>query len=142
MRKFGVVVLAISLLSLVGCGLTPPKPSESEYFMTLGGGFNFDRDAKTASYGITIISKSNVAVGNVIEARFENPTGGKYLVQTLTVEKGQSEFVFTSPPIEGLEAYTNYTTEFVLYESSSKVTVLGTHRQSLQSIINQADLDW
>lgn len=136
------VALVFAVALLASCGLTPPTPAESEYFTSLGGGFNFDRDTKTASYGITIVSKGEVASGNVIEARFENPDGGEDLIRTRLVAEGESEFVFTSPPVEGLKPYTNYSIEFVLYETSAKDKILGTHNQQLQNIINQADLGW
>ena len=142
MRAADFLVVAVTLCMAAACNTTPPKPSESEYFVSAGGGFNFDRDAKTASYGITLESKGNVRAGNAIEARFENPAGGDDLVQTIVAQEGQTRFVFTSPPVQGLRAYTNYSIEFILYESSSKEIVLGTHKQQLQSLVNQADLGW
>lgn len=142
MRVTRTVALVFAVALLASCGITPPTPAESEYFRSLGGGFNFDRDTKMASYGITIVSKGKVASGNVIEARFENPAGGEDLIQTRVVAEGESQFVFTSPPVEGLKAYSNYGIEFVLYETSAQDKVLGTHKQQLQNIINQADLGW
>lgn len=34
----------------------PPTPAELEYFTSMGGGFDFNKDSKTAAYGLTVVS--------------------------------------------------------------------------------------
>jgi hypothetical protein len=127
---------------LTGCGLTPPKPVQSEYFASEWGGFTADRKKREIYYGLTVTSRMSIPAGSYIEVQFENPSGGAPLVKTHVVESGERTFAFESPPVSGLKAHSNYNVKVSLYEDNTKRKLLGTHKQSLQNLINQKDLGW
>lgn len=138
--KSSFIVLLILLMT--SCSLTPPKISESDYFTTKSGGFLFSKKEKKVNYTLSVASRGNIKENNFIVAEFENPLGGKPLESTHLVKENESEFHFKSPPIKGLKAYSNYNTKVYLYENESREKLLGTHEQSIQSIVNQKDLNW
>lgn len=134
------ILLIAAMIS--ACGLTPPKPNESEYFKSVGGGFMYLKEEKEARYGLTVASKGNVVPGNFVEVLYDNPMGGEPLASSHLIKDNETQFNFQSPPVNGLKAYTNYTVQIYLYEDNTKTKLLGTHVQGLQNLVNQADLGW
>lgn len=136
------LIFVIMTLFVTACVTTQPRPAKSEYFASEGGGFLFESEKRQASYGLTLTPLKAIPGGSFIEIQFENPEGGKPLMSTHTVEWGENKFVFKSPPVKGLKAYTNYTIEVFLYKDNSKNNLLGIHRQDLQNLVNSEDLKW
>ena len=144
MSKFWshISIIIFVTVFVTGCGVTPPKPNESDYFISQGGGFSFDKESKEAWYGLTISSKGNVVPGNFIEVEYQNPLGGNPLASSHLVQNGETKFILKSPPVRGLRAYTNYQVTIFLYSSDSKSNLLGKHKQKLQNLVSQSDLGW
>ncbi len=139
-RKFLVTILLVFVVA--SCGLVPPKPVQSEFFVTQGGGFMINTKDRQIRYGIVLASAKPIPAGSFIEVQFENPAGGDPFTTTHTVTSGESQFVFKSPPVSGLKRYTNYIIEVHLYDDDTKQKLLGTHQQGIQNIIDENILGW
>lgn len=142
MRTLQLTAVICAAMLLVACGITPPKPQHSEYFQSNGGGFLIERLEKNVRYGINLASKGNAPVGSYIVVEYENPAGGVPLLSSHRVQGDEVEFSLKSPPIRGLRANSNYLVTVYLYANEDRNTLLGKHKQRVQSLFNQSDFGW
>jgi len=92
----GVIVAIASVLLLAAC-----SESKGRYVEVERGGFLFDYQLAEVKAGFIAKSLKALPQGGMLEASFEDPTGGPALVVSQPAS-GANEYNFVSPPIKGL----------------------------------------
>jgi hypothetical protein len=103
-------VALVAVLFAVGWA-TRQNPADKPMLNILGGGFIFNYRIADIYYGFTAVVQRPLESGSIIEARFENPAGGKELVVRERVSPMTNRYVFRSPPVRGVEAGRPYKVE-------------------------------
>lgn len=143
------LLLLLTVIFLSGCaalqkgGFLTPPPTQSEYFHTSGAGFTLtagDPDSFRYIISLDVVKWREKAV--FIEANFENPSSPESpIVVTQTIQPEESRLTLESPPVYGLRSYEGYVIDIYIYEDATKVVSLGKHRQVVQSIIDQKEMN-
>ena len=118
-------------------------PADAPYFEFAGGGFVFNYRLATVDYGFVVSMLRQPPSGSVLEARFEDPAGGRPLVVRSVHAWGQLTHSFRTPPINGLTAGQNYRVELRLLapaEGAAKPDVLATFIKTFRADHDQAIL--
>lgn len=113
LRSF-CLVLGLSLVAACSSEETGP------YLEIQGGGFVFNYRIAEATAGVVAFPKRTLPDGGKIEATFENPAGGAPLVMTEPVVKDKKKYDFTTPPLSGVKAKTDYLMTIRLVDASGK----------------------
>jgi hypothetical protein len=142
MQLMRLWVLVGAILAVVSCGVMPPQNVSSEYLKTEGGGFALFREQREVKYMITLVAKKPLPAGSILDAQFDNPTGGLPLNITHQVGAGQTKLVLTSPPVTGLKAGTRYQVHIKLYSDATRRDLVDSYTQDIQNFVNQAELRW
>ena len=125
-----------------GPGQLPPTAT-SEYLETQATSFAYDLESSPpkAMYAITLRARSTLAGGAYLETHFENPShpaepiivGRTY--QKRTLQEARQPLVIMSPPLAGVQCK-NYSVVVYVYRDPTKASLLGTHRQWVQSRVD------
>jgi hypothetical protein len=99
---FGRLVLASIVLLLFGCSDNGP------YLDISGGGFIFNYRVSEAYAGFIAAPLRTLPEHSRIEATFEDPAGGTPIVLTMDVVPARKEYSFSTPPLSGIKANTDY----------------------------------
>ncbi len=130
------LIIAAMGLSLAGCD----EASENQpYLEFVGGGFIFNYNVAEAYYGFVARTRRKIAPGAVLEAEFENPSGGSPFVVRQTARAGQIDYTFRSPSLEGVKANVDYRVELRLLDPADQ-KVLGRYSRAYQSSEDQSIL--
>jgi hypothetical protein len=86
---------------------------ESPYLELGGGGFVFNYRNAVATYGVILHPRRDPPAGAVIEATFENPSGGEAFVLSRPA-RGGGRIAFETPGLEGVEKDRPYHVVIVL----------------------------
>ena len=113
LRSF-CLVLGLSLVAACSSEETGP------YLEIQGGGFVFNYRIAEATAGVVAFPKRTLPDGGKIEATFENPAGGAPLVMTEPVVKDKKKYDFTTPPLSGVKAKTDYLMTIRLVDAGGK----------------------
>ncbi len=110
-----VVCTALAAM-LFGCsGGDADKP----YLEFAGGGFIYNYRLATADYGFVVRRVKKIPQGTIIEAEFENPSGGPPIVIQQLAQSTRLSYKFETPPVTGIKANTDYQVEVRLIDPSS-----------------------
>lgn len=113
-----VVILAMSLCTvLFAVGwFTREDPAEKSYLQVSGGGFIFNYRTAEAFYGFTADVLRPVEVGSILEATFENPSGGDPYVVSDRLTARTTTYSLRTPPLQGIAAHKPYIVAIRLYD--------------------------
>ena len=130
--------------SLPASALGPRPPNESsEYLETLGAGIMIDSRDRVARFVITLKPTRRLALWAYLEAHFENPArASDPIVVGETWDARDDKVLIGTPLLKELKCW-NYKVVVYVYQDQTKATLLGTHRQRIQSAVNlqKADFD-
>lgn len=131
-----IVALALAL-ALAGC--SRDGADSGPYFEFVGGGFVFNYRLAEADYGFVVKRLRRVPAGTVLEARFEDPSGGDPLRVIQPVRWGRVEYVFRSPPVHGVVAGREYAVELRVLEPETG-RVLASQARTFRADVDQSVL--
>ncbi len=137
----GFVVILTGCASLEEGGFLTPQPVTSEYFKTTMGGFNLDtgKPGIESRYAIALDVLKSLPKGVLLEFVFENPENTKLpIVVNRKAEPQETEIYVESPEVNGVQSYQGYVILVNVYEDETKQNLIGTHRQVIQSIYDEA----
>jgi len=123
------------LAALVACS----EGGDGPYLEFLGGGFVFNYRLAQAEYGFVVKRLRALPEGSVLEARLENPAGGEPFVLREHAAWDRLEYVFRSPPVQGVQANHDYRVEVRLIDGASG-RVLATYSRTFRSDVDQSVL--
>ena len=89
-----------------------------DYLSPAGGGFIFNYRIAQATYGIALKPMRDLPPDGVIEATFENPSGGAPFVLREEGPFNPTRIAFTTPPVEGVVKGKRYTVAVVLKDAA------------------------
>jgi hypothetical protein len=89
-----------------------------DYLSTAGGGFIFNYRIAEATYGIALKPMRDLPADGVIEATFENPSGGAPFLLRKEGPFNPTRIAFTTPPVEGVEKGRPYNVSVVLKDAA------------------------
>lgn len=98
---------------LIGCA---DSDADKPYLEFAGGGFIYNYRLATADYGFVIRMLKKIPPGTVIEAEFENPSGGSPIVIRQPARPTRLSYKFETPPVTGIKADTDYRVEVRLID--------------------------
>ena len=114
------VVAALSLLAaailLANCSSEESGP----YFKIAGGGFIFNYRIAEATAGVIVTPERTLPDGGSFEVTFDNPADGRPFVMTEPVSATKKRYDFTTPPLSGVKAKTDYVMTVRLFDASGK----------------------
>ena len=122
--------------------LTSCRGSESDdrpYLEFIGGGFIFNYRLAEADYGFVAKPLRRIPDGTVLEATFENPSGGAPIVVRQNAKWGRLQYVFRTPPVQGVKANRDYKVEVRLIDPNDK-HVIAIYTKSFRSDVDQSIL--
>lgn len=132
-------------LSLHELGPLPDNAS-SRYLTTVSTGILTSTRDLNAQFTLTLRANPALPAGAWVEVRFPDPDSpGSTHAQGETVERSGAEITFTAPAAKDFRCM-NYEVEALVFEDATGQTLLGTHRQTIQSrldmsgVRNAADL--
>jgi hypothetical protein len=114
-----LLFLAVGLAAmtgLIGCSSEETGP----YFEIGGGGFIFNYRIAEATAGVVVVPKRTLPEGGTLKATFQNPSGGEPLVMTEKVVSTKKTYDFTTPPLSGVKAKTDYVMTVQLLDADGK----------------------
>ena len=129
----------LALLAIVFLVACAEDSDDKPYLEFMGGGFIFNYRLAQADYGFVAKPVRRIPDGTIIEAVFENPSGGKPLVIRQTAEWGRTQYVFRTPPVEGIEANRDYRVELRLLGATDQ-HVIATYSKTFRSDVDQTIL--
>lgn len=125
-------VVAVLLLA---CSDSSDKP----YVEFIGGGFIFNYRLAEADYGFVVKPVRRIPPGTILEAQFENPSGGEPIVVRDTAKFGRLQYVFRTPPVHGVKANHNYQVHLRLLDPADK-HVIASYSRTFHSDVDQSIL--
>jgi hypothetical protein len=142
--RYALTILSAALL-FTGCrsmleesGLQTPAPAKSDLFITKGGGFKahkLDAGGVELRYSLWLEPRKLIEQALKLEVTFQNPEDkSRPYVVTQAVAAAATTIDIESPPIWGLRPAYSYEVIVRAYDSAG--TLLGTHRQLIQSMID------
>lgn len=113
--------------------------SDKPYFEFLGGGFIFNYRLAQADYGFVAKAVRRIPQGTIIEAVFENPSGGEPIIMRETAKWGRMQYTFRTPPVHGVKANRDYRVELRLRNPADQ-HVIATYGKTFRSDVDQSIL--
>ncbi len=126
----GLAIAAV--LALAACGESGP------YLDISGGGFIFNYRLSEAYAGFIAAPLRTLPEHARIEATFENPSGGPPIVLSKDVTPNRREYSFTTDPLSGIKADTDYALTVRLISADGKT--IETIDKKLHSDLDQSVL--
>lgn len=106
------------------------------YVEFAGGGFVFNYRTAVVDYGFVVLVKRKLEPGTILEAIFENPAENKPIVIATPAVKGRIQYVFRTPPVQGVKANRDY--QAVLRVIDLKTNqILATYTRTYRSNVDQ-----
>ena len=136
MRVAARSVQAIAVLSLIV--LAACSGEEGSYFEVAGGGFVFNYRIAEAKYGIALKPMRDIPADAVIEATFDNPSGGQPFVIRKEGPFNPTRVAFDTPPLKGVVKGHPYQVTVILRDGSG--APLQTIEKTFQSELDQTVL--
>lgn len=132
------VTLSLMALVLIAYGwVTGENPADKPYLAVTGGGFIFNYRVAEAFYGFSVKVQKPLEVGSIIEARFEDPSGGKPFVEQVRVNARTINYSLRSPGVRGVKANVPYEVVINLYDYTGK-TLIETQVRQFKSGMDSA----
>ena len=129
--------LAVLAAIALAAACSEPDPA-SPYLEFAGGGFVFNYRLATADYGFVARPRRRLPAEGQLEAVFENPAGGAPLVVREPVRAGRTQYVFRTPPLEGVRAGRDYRVELRVRDAGGRV--LASYARTFRSDADQGVL--
>lgn len=139
LSPFGLVLMSLLLLAgLFAAGwVTRIDPDEGPLIRVMGGSFIFNYRLADVTYGFTAVVSRPLESGSVIEAAFEDPSGGSPLLVRERVSPMTNRYVFQSPPVRGVEAGRPYRIDLKVFDRLGE-SVIWTGSLEISSDISDA----
>lgn len=131
------VLRTVLLASIMGC--SNDGSTDRPYVEFAGGGFVFNYRTAIVDYGFVVTVKRKLEPGTLLEATFENPSGGKPFAQSATAESGRIQYTFRTPPVQGVEANRGYQVVLRILDPRGQ-QVLATYERHFRSDVDQSVL--
>jgi hypothetical protein len=125
----------VVVVLLTACSNDNDKP----YIEFIGGGFIFNYRLAEADYGFVVKPVRRIPSGTILEAQFENPSGGEPIVVRDTAKFGRLQYVFRTPPVQGVKANHDYHVQLRLLDPADK-HVIATYGRAFRSDVDQSVL--
>ncbi len=108
--KVGLVIRPFFIVAMValffaGCD---EQAKDEPYVDIVGGGFILNYRLAEAYYGFVAQIKRAPPEGTVLEARFEDPSGGPAIIVRQIHRAPRRGYKFETPPVKGVEADRDY----------------------------------
>jgi len=115
---------------------TREDPGEKPYIRIIGGGFIFNYRVADVHYGFTAVVERPLPTGTIVEAEFEDPSGGEpHIVRQRMGGPETARFAMRSPPVRGVEAGKPYHVALRVFDREEK-GLLWSHGQDFRSQIS------
>ncbi len=129
-KAFAMAAFAV----LVAC--SDSESDSDPYLEFAGGGFIFNYRLAEADYGFVARVLRRIPGGTIIEAQFENPSGGEPFVIRQTAKWGMIQYVFRTPPVQGVKANRDYHVEVRLLDPNNQ-QVMARYSRTFRSDYDQ-----
>ncbi|MDH3230138.1 MAG: hypothetical protein OEN55_10125 [Alphaproteobacteria bacterium] len=126
------VLAVLAALSVTREADDPRQP----YIEFGGGGFIFNYNVASATYGFVARVKRRVPPGTLLEAEFDDPAGGPPLVVRGVAGAYAQQFRFESPAVEGVVAGRDYRVELRLIDPDDG-SLIAAYSRSFRSELDQ-----
>ncbi len=110
--------------------------SNEPYIEFAGGGFIFNYNVASATYGFVAHVVRRVPPGTILEAEFEDPAGGPPIVVRGIAGGYARQFRFESPPLGGIVANRDYRVELRLIDPDDG-TLMAAYSRTFRSELDQ-----
>ncbi|MBN9020660.1 MAG: hypothetical protein J0H08_00855 [Rhizobiales bacterium] len=134
--RSGSILALTALLALAAC-------SDDRYIVVSGGGIIFNYRIAEATAGIVAEVARPLPEGGFVEASFQNPAGGADIVESKPVSPDRRRFTFTTPPLTGIKADTDYAVVVRVLDANGEpvqTVTTSVHSDLDQSILPDAPL--
>jgi hypothetical protein len=129
------IVAVVVLVAAVFLSREQDDPSEP-YIEFAGGGFIFNYNVASATYGFVARVVRRVPPGTLLEAEFEDPAGGPPIVVHGVAGGYARQFRFESPPLQSIVANRDYRVELRLIDPGDG-TLMGAYSRTFRSDLDQ-----
>jgi hypothetical protein len=129
-----VTLAAVVLLAACSGG-----GSDQPYLEFAGGGFIFNYRLAEADYGFVVKVVRRIPEGTIIEAVFEDPSGGTPIVIRETAKWGRLQYTFRTPAVHGVKANRDYHVELRLVDPADQ-HVIASYTKTFRSDVDQSIL--
>ncbi|MEO3385545.1 hypothetical protein [Mesorhizobium sp. CAU 1741] len=132
-----LLVTGALLLVLFAIGwATRQNPDDKPYIRIVGGGFIFNYRIADVHYGFTAVVQRPLPAGSIVEASFEDPSGGEaHIVRQRLTGAKSTRFAMRSPPVRGVEAGKPYHVALRVFDREEK-SLLWSHEQDFRTQIS------
>lgn len=110
--------------------------ADKPYLEFAGGGFIYNYRLATADYGFVVRRVRKIPAGTIIEAEFENPSGGPPIVIRQFAQSTRLSYKFETPPVTGIKANTDYRVEVRLINPGNN-EVFARYSKSFHADVDQ-----
>ncbi|MFQ5935664.1 MAG: hypothetical protein ACE5LB_04575 [Acidiferrobacterales bacterium] len=112
---------------------------DKPYIEFIGGGFIFNYRLAEADYGFVVKPLRRIPTGTILEAEFENPSGGEPIVVRQTAKWGRAQYTFRTPPVRGVKANRDYRVELRLLDPEDG-HLIAAYAETFRSDVDQSIL--
>ncbi len=126
-----LIAISVALISL-NASAAPPRPVESEYLLSTGGGFLITKD-QGVFYGMNFSIIKELPVGYNLRFSFENPREkSPDIVETQKLVINGNEILVQSPYLECIRNRKKYKVVIDIYGDESESWKISTHTQKVE----------
>ena len=126
-----LIAISIAIISMSAFA-APPKPVESEYLLSTGGGFLMTR-GQGVYYAMNFSITKDLPVGYKLRFSFENPRKRTpAIVETQKLEIDGTEILVQSPYLDCIRNRKKYKVIVDIYADESESVKLGSHSQKVE----------
>ena len=129
-----VLALLVIVALLAGC-----DDQDQPYVKFEGGGFMFNYRIAEAFYGFSLRPMRKLPAGPVLEAEFEDPSGGPAFHERQTVGEPKLRYLFRTPALKGIRANVPYRAK-ILVRQAGTGSLLATYERTFTSDADQSEL--
>ncbi|MEM7432929.1 MAG: hypothetical protein AAF351_13485 [Pseudomonadota bacterium] len=129
MPRFTIAVFALLIASVSIAA--PPKPEESEYIRSIGGGFLLDNGAPLYAMSFAIIKP--LPENAHLKFIFQNPKKGEAdIEETPVLEVTDTEILVQSPTLDCIRNKKNYLVTIEIYSDTTEAELISKHKQKIE----------
>ena len=140
-----LVALCLLSVALSACAITgglggAPRPAESEYFTSKGGGLTLNLEDNKAGqvcrYSLLLTMRRAINAPLYLRTSFDNPAHpDKPLVVESEVHPGVADVHISSREVRGLQRGRIYKVQVLVFDSPERSRPIGEHVQLLKSSV-------
>ncbi len=133
------ILFLIAAVPAIACP-APPKPTQSEYLVTTGGGFQVTRN-RGVYYSMSYRVIKDLPAGYRLVFTFENPRKGlPGIAKTQDLQVDGSEISVRSPYLECIRNRRKYRVSIDIYADDAQTEKIGRHVQKVEFNMPEAFL--